>query len=256
MINAWSLAAETLEGTLDETYPIVRDKINEMKLRPKMRLSDKTLMLLKNFSTINQSILFKQGNSLRTISVMKNILAEATIEEDIPKDFGVYDLNQFLNALSLHQKPELDFKNEAFTVISEDKARSKYFFADPNVIVSPPEKEITLPTEDVCFQLNTQQLDKLLKAAAVYQVPDLSVIGENGTISIVVRDKKNDTSNHFSVTVGETTNNFMFNFKVENIKILPGSYNVIISSKLLSRFTNTDIDVKYYIALEPDSTFE
>ena len=255
MINAYSLAAETLEGTLDETYPVI-SKISEMKLRPKMRLSDKTLMLLKNFSTINQSILFKQGNSLRTISVMKNILAEATIEEDIPKDFGVYDLNQFLNALSLHQKPELDFKNEGYTVISEDRARSKYFFADPNVIISPPEKEITLPTEDVCFQLNTQQLDKLLKAAAVYQVPDLSVIGKDGSISIVVRDKKNDTSNHFSVRVGETVNTFVFNFKVENIKILPGSYNVVVSSKLLSSFSNTDIDVKYYIALEPDSTFE
>ena len=255
MINAYSLAAETLEGTLDETYPVI-SKISEMKLRPKMRLSDKTLMLLKNFSTINQSILFKQGNSLRTISVMKNILAEATIEEDIPKDFGVYDLNQFLNALSLHQKPELDFKNDGYTVISEDRARSKYFFADPNVIISPPEKAITLPTEDVCFQLNTNQLDKLLKAAAVYQVPDLSVIGKDGSISIVVRDKKNDTSNHFSVTVGETINDFVFNFKVENIKILPGSYNVVVSSKLLSWFTNTDIDVKYYIALEPDSTFE
>ena len=256
MINAYSLAAEVLDGTLDKTYPIVRDKISEMKLRPKMRLSDKTLMLLKNFSTINQSILFKQGNSLRTISVMKNILAEATIEEDIPKDFGVYDLNQFLNALSLHQSPELDFKNEGYTVISEDRARSKYFFADPNVIVSPPEKEITLPNEDVSFKLNTQQLDKLLKAAAIYQVPDVSVIGEDGIISIVVRDKKNDTSNHFSVTVGETTNNFVFNFKVENIKILPGSYDVVISSQLLSKFTNSDIDVKYYIALEPDSTFE
>ncbi len=254
MINAYSLAAETLEGTLDETYPVIH-KISEMKLRPKMRLSDKTLMLLKNFSTINQSILFKQGNSLRTISVMKNILAEATIEEDIPKDFGVYDLNQFLNALSLHQKPELDFKNDGYTVISEDRARSKYFFADPNVIISPPEKEITLPTEDVCFQLNTNQLDKLLKAAAVYQVPDLSVIGKDGNIDIVVRDKKNDTSNHFSVRVGETVNTFVFNFKVENIKILPGSYNVVISSKLLSSFSNTDIDVKYYIALEPDSTF-
>ena len=255
MINAYSLAAETLEGTLDETYPVI-SKISEMKLRPKMRLSDKTLMLLKNFSTINQSILFKQGNSLRTISVMKNILAEATIEEDIPKDFGVYDLNQFLNALSLHQKPELDFKNDGYTVISEDRARSKYFFADPNVIISPPEKAITLPTEDVCFQLNTNQLDKLLKAAAVYQVPDLSVIGKDGNIDIVVRDKKNDTSNHFSVRVGETVNTFVFNFKVENIKILPGSYNVVVSSKLLSSFSNTDIDVKYYIALEPDSTFE
>ena len=255
MINAYSLAAETLEGTLDENYPVI-NKISEMKLRPKMRLSDKTLMLLKNFSTINQSILFKQGNSLRTISVMKNILAEATIEEDIPKDFGVYDLNQFLNALSLHQKPELDFKNDGYTVISEDRARSKYFFADPNVIVSPPEKEITLPTEDVCFQLSTTQLDKLIKAAAVYQVPDLSVIGEDGHIDIVIRDKKNDTSNHFSVRVGETVNDFVFNFKVENIKILPGSYNVVVSSKLLSCFSNRDIDVKYYIALEPDSTFE
>jgi len=255
MINAYSLAAETLEGTLDETYPVI-NKISEMKLRPKMRLSDKTLMLLKNFSTINQSILINKRNTMRTNSVMKNILAEATIEEDIPKDFGVYDLNQFLNALSLHQKPELDFKNDGYTVISEDRARSKYFFADPNVIISPPEKAITLPTEDVCFQLTTQQLDKLIKAAAVYQVPDLSVIGENGSISIVVRDKKNDTSNHFSVTVGETINDFVFNFKVENIKILPGSYNVVVSSKLLSCFTNTDIDVKYYIALEPDSTFE
>ena len=255
MINAYSLAAETLEGTLDENYPVI-NKISEMKLRPKMRLSDKTLMLLKNFSTINQSILFKQGNSLRTISVMKNILAEATIEEDITKDFGVYDLNQFLNALSLHQKPELDFKNDGYTVISEDRARSKYFFADPNVIVSPPEKEITLPTEDVCFQLSTTQLDKLIKAAAVYQVPDLSVIGEDGHIDIVIRDKKNDTSNHFSVRVGETVNDFVFNFKVENIKILPGSYNVVVSSKLLSCFSNRDIDVKYYIALEPDSTFE
>ena len=252
MVNAWSLAYETLYGDMDKTYPI-----KTMKLRPKtMKISDKTLTLLKNFSNINQSILFKQGKELRTISVMKNILAEATIEEDVPKDFGIYDLNQFLNGLALHQKPGLDFENESYVVIKEGRMRSKYFFADPNVIVSPPEKEITLPTEDVCFQLNTNQLDKLLKAAAVYQVPDLSVIGKDGSISIVVRDKKNDTSNHFSVTVGETINDFVFNFKVENIKILPGSYNVVVSSKLLSCFTNTDIDVKYYIALEPDSTFE
>ena len=228
-----------------------------MKLRPqKMRLSDKTLMLLKNFSTINQSILFKKGNSLRTISVMKNILAEATIEEDIPKDFGVYDLNQFLNALSLHQKPELDFTEDAYISIEEGKRRVKYFYADPQVIIAPPDKEINLPTQEVCFQLESTSLEKLVKAAAVYQLPDLSVIGKDGSISIVVRDKKNDTSNHFSVTVGETINDFVFNFKVENIKILPGSYNVVVSSKLLSCFTNTDIDVKYYIALEPDSTFE
>ena len=227
-----------------------------MKLQNKtMKLSDKTLTLLKNFSSINQSILFKEGNSLRTISVMKNILAEATIEEELPKDFGIYDLNQFLNGLNLHNNAELDFQNDGYVVIKEGKSRSKYFFADPNVIITPPEKDIVLPSEDVCFLLDTKELDKLLKAAAVYQLPDLSVVGEAGVVKLVVRDKKNDTSNDFSVIVGETDETFSFNFKVENIKILPGSYEVVISQKLLSRFVNKSYDVKYYIALEPDSTF-
>jgi hypothetical protein len=227
-----------------------------MKLQDKtMKLSDKTLTLLKNFSSINQSILFKEGNSLRTISVMKNILAEATIEEELPKDFGIYDLNQFLNGLNLHNNAELDFQNDGYVVIKEGKSRSKYFFADPNVIVTPPEKDIVLPSEDVCFLLDTKELDKLLKAAAVYQLPDLSVVGEAGVVKLVVRDKKNDTSNDFSVVVGETDEVFSFNFKVENIKILPGNYEVVISRKLLSRFKNTGFNVTYHIALEPDSTF-
>ena len=220
-----------------------------------MKLSDKTLSVLKNFSSINQSILFKEGNSLRTISVMKNILAEATITEELPKDFGIYDLNQFLNGLGLHQSPELDFENGGYVVIREGKMRSKYFFADPSVIVTPPDKEILLPSEDVCFELSTEQLDKLLKAAAVYQLPDLSAVGEAGVVKLVVRDKKNDTSNDFSIIVGETDSIFTFNFKVENIKILPGTYEVVISQKLLSRFESKNHDVKYYIALEPDSTF-
>ena len=228
-----------------------------MKLKNQtMKLSDKTLSLLKNFSGINQSILFKEGDKLRTISVMKNILAEATITETFPKDFGIYDLNQFLNGLNLHQTPELDFENDKYVMIREGKSRSKYFFADPSVIVIPPDKEIVLPSEDVCFVLNTQQLDKLLKAAAIYQLPDLSAVGEAGVVKLVVRDKKNDTSNDFSIVVGETDSIFTFNFKVENIKILPGSYEVVISQKLLSRFTSTDMDLRYYVAMEPDSTFE
>ena len=220
-----------------------------------MKLSDKTLTLLKNFSSINQSILFKKGSSLRTISVMKNILAEATIEEDLPTDFGIYDLNQFLNGLGLHQNPELDFENNGHVLIREGKSRTKYFFADPNVIVTPPDKEITLPSEDVSFELSTSQLDKLLKAAAIYQLPDLAVVGGDGVVKIVVRDKKNDTSNDFSVVVGETESVFSFNFKVENINIVPGTYDVVVSQKLLSRFTCRDYDLKYFIALEPDSTF-
>ena len=221
-----------------------------------MKLSDSTLTLLKNFSNINQSILFKRGNSLRTISVMKNILAEATINEELPKDFGIYDLNQFLNGLSLHNNPDLDFTNDGYVVIREGRSRSKYFFADPNVIVCPPDKSITLPTEDVSFELSTDQLDKLMKAAAVYQLPDLSAIGGEGVVKLVVRDKKNDTSNDFAVVVGETNGEFIINFKVENIKLIPGSYDVVVSQKLLSKFTCREHDLTYYIALEPDSTFE
>ena len=220
-----------------------------------MNLSDNTLTILKNFAGINNSILVKEGTQLRTISVAKNILAEAEIEEAFPREFAIYDLNQFLNGLSLHQDPDLDFTPESYITIKEGKRRVKYFYADPNVIISPPEKEITLPSEDVHFQLESASLEKLLKAAAVYQLPDFSVVGANGAVKLVVRDKKNDTSNEYAITVGETDKEFFFNFKVENIKIIPGAYDVVVSSKLLSKFTNTQHDLRYYIALEPDSTF-
>ena len=221
-----------------------------------MNLSDKTLTILKNFAGINNSILVKQGTQLRTISVAKNILAEAQIDEEFPREFGIYDLNQFLNGLSLHQDPEMDFSPDSYLTIREGKRRVKYFYADPQVIISPPEKEITLPSEDVHFQLDSIALEKLLKAAAVYQLPDLSAVGEAGVVKLVVRDKKNDTSNEYSIVVGETDKTFSFNFKVENIKIIPGAYDVSVSSKLLSRFTNSQFNLTYYIALEPDSTFE
>jgi len=220
-----------------------------------MNLSDKTLTILKNFAGINNSILVKQGNQLRTISVAKNILAEAEIPEEFPRQFGIYDLNQFLNGLSLHQDPEMDFKEESHLVIREGKRKVKYFYADPQVIISPPDKKINLPSEDVHFQLDSGALEKLLKAAAVYQLPDLCVVGESGVVKIVVTDKKNDTSNSYSVDVGATDKEFTFYFKVENIKIIPGAYDVVVSSKLLSEFTNSTYNLKYYIALEPDSTF-
>ena len=228
-----------------------------MKLRPHtMKLSEKTLALLKNFSTINQSILFKKGNTLRTMSVMKNILAEADIEEEIPQDFAIYDLVQFLNGIDLYDNHELDFKNESHLYIRGGKNnRTKYFFADPSVIVAPPEKTLTLPSEDVCFTFDNNQLISILKASAIYGLPDLSAVGEAGVVKLVVRDKKNDTSNEFAINVGETDREFSFNFKVENIKILAGSYNVVISEKLLSRFVNENYNLTYFIALEPDSTF-
>ena len=227
-----------------------------MKTQKKtMKLSDNTLTILKNFAGINNSILVKEGTKLRTISVAKNILAEADITEVFPRDFAIYDLNQFLNGLSLHNDPDLDFKEDSYLSIKEGKRRVKYFFADPNVIIAPPEKDIKLPSQDVCFQLDSASLEKLVKAAAVYQLPDLSAVGEAGVIKLVVRDKKNDTSNEYAIVVGETDQEFTFNFRVENIKIIPGAYDVVVSSKLLSKFTNTKYNLTYYIALEPDSVF-
>lgn len=221
-----------------------------------MKLSNETLTVLKNFAGINQSILVRKGNKLRTMSVMKTVLAEATVNEEFEKEFAIYDLNQFLNGISLHEDPELDFQEDKYVVIREGKRRVKYFFADPQVIVSPPEKEISLPSQDVCFQLEHSQYDKIKKAAAVYQLEDLSVIGEAGVIRLVVRDKRNATSNEYSIIVGETDKEFTFNFKVENIKIIPASYDVVLSSKLLSKFTNERYNLNYYIPMEPDSTFE
>ena len=222
-----------------------------------MKLCEKTIDLLENFSSINQSILVKKGSKLRTISVMKNILAEADVDENFERDFGIYDLPQFLNGVSLMKDPDLDLKNETYMIIREGlTTKVKFAFADPDVIISPPEKGITLPSSDVCFQINSDQLNKLLKASAVYQLPDLSVIGNGRTISVLVSDRKNDNSNEFSLHVGETDKAFELNFRVENIKLLPGSYDVEISKQLLAKFTNSDYNLDYYIALEPDSQYD
>lgn len=219
-----------------------------------MKLSAHTINILKNFSTINQSILIKAGSKIRTISILKNIYAEVEVNETFPKDFAIYDLNEFLNGIELHQDPDLDFDHDSYVHIKEGKRKVKYFYADPEVIICPPEKEIELPTQDVCFQLEHSQLDKLKKAAAVYKLPDLSVVGDNGTIRIVVRDKNNDTSNEYSLEVGETDETFVFNFKEENIKIIPGSYDVVISKQLSAKFMSQKYKLTYFIALEPDST--
>ena len=221
-----------------------------------MNLCDNTVGILKNFAGINNSILVKEGNQLRTISIAKNILAEAEIDEDLPKDFAIYDLVQFLNNLSLCANPDLDFSNESYVRIVDGKYfETQYFFADPSVIVTPPEKTLTLPTEDVSFTIDNDTLIRLLKISAVNQCSDLSAVGENGVVKLVVRDKKNDTSTKTGIVVGETDKTFSFNFKVENIKILPGTYDVVISKKLLSKFVNKNHNLTYFIALEPDSTF-
>ena len=221
-----------------------------------MKLSEKTIDLLENFSSINQSILVKKGSKLRTMSVMKNILAEADVDENFEKDFGIYDLPQFLNGVNLMNDPDIDLKHESYMILREGQTtKVKFAFADPDVIISPPEKGIELPSADVTFQLDSIQLQKLLKASSVYQLPDLAAVGNGKEITLTVRDKKNDNSNEFSLKVGKTDSVFEFNFKIENIKLIPGSYEVKISRKNLAKFTNRNYNLDYFIALEPDSTY-
>jgi hypothetical protein len=220
-----------------------------------MKISIETLNILKNFSNINSSLVVKRGNILRTISPAKNILAKFECPESFDNDFAVYDLNEFLGGLSLFKDPDFDFGNTSYLSIRSNKSRVRYFFSDPSVITAPPEKDIELPTIDVEFTLTEEVLSSLLRAASVYQLPDLSLVGENGSMNLVVRTKNNDTSNNFSVKVGETQNEFCFNFKVENLKIMPGVYNVQVSTANISQFTHDKWNLSYLIALEPDSTF-
>ena len=189
---------------------------------------------------------------------MQNVLAEVEIEEYIPKDFAIYDLPQFLNTVGLYKDPDIDVtQEETYASIREGKAnRSKYFFSDPSVIIAPPEKEMKLPSEDVSFTIEDVQLQKLLKSSSILGLPDLSVIGKAGVVKLVVSDRKNDTSNEYAIIVGETDKEFSFNFKVENIKLIPGSYQVVISRKNLSRFYSERYNLTYFIALEPDSSYE
>jgi hypothetical protein len=217
-----------------------------------MKLSDKTKQILKNFSQINNSIYIRGGDTLSTISVTKNIFSKATVSEDFPMPFAIYDLAQFLNGISLFENPELEFENSSFLYIKSGRSKVKYFFTDPDVIVSPPEKAIQLSDYEFEFDLSSSVLDSLIRSASVYGLPDLCLESNGGEVCLVTKDKDNETSNTVSYTVGESEVPFSFKFKVENIKIIPGDYKVEVTKKA-AHFVCGDLE--YYIALEPDSTY-
>ena len=223
-----------------------------------MKLNQTTQDILKNFSEINTNILIKPGNELNTISTMKNILAKATINENFDKEFGVYDLNEFLSVVSSLDKPELTLQEKHMTISTEgSRSKVKYFYSDPSVIVSP-NKDVNMPESDVTFSLSESNLAQLRKMAAILSSPDLALVGEKGgDVVLKVCDKKNDTSNKFDIVVGENaTANYTFYFKVENLKMISGDYDVAVSSKSIAHFTNTKLPIQYWIALEPDSVFD
>jgi len=222
-----------------------------------MKISNKTLDILKNFSEINQSILIKKGKKLKTVSALKNILAHADVEEDFPQDFAIYQLNEFIGVLSTMSNPDLAFNDKYVMLSQENGACTKYFYAEPSVVVSP-EKDITMPSEDINFTLLEKQYNDLLKMSSILQLNDILLKGcpKSDGIYLAVTNKKNDTSNDYSVQVGEgVTEPFKMFFKTENLKMVVGDYNVHISSKGISHFENMTTKLDYWIALEPDSNY-
>ena len=218
-----------------------------------MKLTSNTISILKNFSTINQNLMVKPGNTLSTMSAMKNIVAQAEVTERFPQEFAIYDLNEFLSALSLFEEPELNFQDQYVTITQEGSRKNlKYWFSDPEVVTTPS-KAIVMPSTEVTFNLSSDTLSEIQKAAAVIGAPDMALT--NG--SLMVTDKKNDTANAYDTELGvnETDAEYKFWFKVENLKLMSGSYDVEVSSKSISHFTNSAVGVEYWIALEPESTY-
>jgi hypothetical protein len=223
-----------------------------------MELNDGTLQVLKNFSGINQNILIQQGNTLKTISEARNVLARANISEEFTKKFGIYDLNEFISVLSLVDTPRLKFEDEYVTVgDSTGRSKVKYFFSSEETLTTP-QKDITMPDPDVKFVLDNDTLNKLKRAASALGHSELSISGKDGILSLAVCDSQNYTSNSYSIDIdGDFKEDAVFNFvlNIGNLKILPGDYDVEISSKLITQFKNKDIDVTYWIALEKTSKF-
>jgi hypothetical protein len=223
-----------------------------------MKLSNETLAVLKNFASINTGLVFKQGKTIKTISGNKNILAQAGISEDIPADFGVYDLGNFLNVLSLHKdEPTIEFGEKQAT-ISGLSGRSKlnYRFCDPSMVVAPPEKPIAMPEPEIAFELSEDDLKWVLSSAAVLNTPNVAVVSDGSKIEIVTFDTSNDAASTNALQVADSNgDSFKMIFKTEALKMIPGSYDVKISSKGVSHFTNKTKDIQYWITTEAGSNF-
>ena len=224
-----------------------------------MKLSEHTISVLKNFASINQNLVIREGSELQTMSAMKNIVARSGVEENFPKERAIYDLNEFLAALSLFSSPVLEFDEQYVTIKEESNPTNslKYFYSDPSVVQSPS-KTITMPSEDITFELSSGDLSKMKRASAVIGAPDMVLENTDEPFKSILNaiDKKNDTANNYSLDISTNGDGqFKFYFKVENLKLMDGSYDVSVSSRNISNFKSKNSDVEYWIALEPESTY-
>ena len=221
-----------------------------------MKLSNETVAILKNFAAINQNIQFKEGSTLTTISPQKNILTKAEINETVPSTFAIYDLNRFLGAISLFDKPELNVGENKLTIQSKDGFQLDYVYGDPSMLVLPPEKTLDFPDPEISFKVTKETYDACLKMAQVLSLPELVVHGDGEKVFLVATDTNNDSSDEFRREVGTTDKQFQMIFKIENMKLLSGGYNVGISSKGISHFKHEHSNLEYWIATEQNSNYK
>jgi len=221
-----------------------------------MELSENTLQVLKNFSTINQNVMIRAGNTIKTISEARNVLATAVVDAEFPQDFGIYDLNEFIGVLGLVDTPRLKFEDEYVTVSdSTGRSKVKYFFSSEETLTAP-QKDIKMPKPDVSFVLDNDTLNRVKKAALALGHEEVSITGKDGVLSLSVVESQNHTSNAYSIDIdGQFDGTFNFILNINNIKILPGDYEVSISSKLISHFKHKELDLSYWIALEKTSMY-
>ena len=222
-----------------------------------MKVSDTTINLLRNYANINQSIEFREGKILKTVSPLNTILASVEIEEEFPRTFPIYELNRFLGTLALFQNPELDFTDNGVTISDSNHEATYRYCGSSSMFQTPPEKNITFPDAEVSFELSLEQFKKTINAANTLGLPEVVVEGTGSDIQLVVSDTGNVSSDIFSTKVGATEKTFRMIFKTENLnKIMEGAYDVSLSSKRISHFKREGDSLQYWIALEQNSTFE
>jgi len=219
-----------------------------------MKLSEQTLTILKNFATINPSVVFKPGSELRTISPQKTVMAIASITDEFPIQACIYDTSRFLSMCSLYENPEIDFQDNKVCYIKDGKRKTKYVFADISMVIVPPEKEINVPSEDVKVNVAWDDIQSVLKAAGVLNLPEIAFVGRDGVCYISAVDSANPTADNHEIEIGSTDDTFQLVIKTENLKLLPQDYNVTLCSKGISKFEGNGI--KYFIAIESKSTYK
>ena len=222
-----------------------------------MKISKETFAILKNYRDLNSNILISEGSTLKTLTPAKNVMATSTVEETFPVEFGIWDLTSFLGTISLFDDPDFDFQDKYVTIIGENGSTVKYFYSEPSLLTVPT-KDVKMPESVVRIDLTEESFNDLRKAASALNLNDLSICSTDGTtVNAILSDKKNSTSNTYSVDIGynEGEHTFNFDFKIDNLRIIPGDYEILFAEKIVSQFTNKNLNLSYWVALESSSSF-